>query len=170
MRHIDICCDVAVKFNFRCGVVATKFRRPRSSETVYSGLYMSMHVNIASCVMLVDRVVLRWGGDRHHPPRPVRYSWDGPRETARRTAVTVIGNMSRGPVQLAVAWAGSQQSALRDNQPGGALPPLESARPPLEVVRPPLEGESLLLLPGLPGVCFVVLLPLPLSVLPLLFW
>jgi hypothetical protein len=121
--------------------------------------------------MLVDCVVLRWGGgDQHRPPRPVRYSWDGPRETARRTAVTVIGNVPQGPVQLAMARAGLQQSALRNNQPGGAMPPLESARPPLEVVRPPLEGELLLLLPGLPGVCFVVLLPLSLSVLPLLFW
>ena len=91
-------------------------------------------------------------------------------ETVHQTTVAVIGNVSRGPAQLAVAKAGSQQSALRNNQPGGALPPLESARQPLEVVRPPLEGESLLLLPGLPGVCFVVLLPLPLSVLPLLIW
>jgi hypothetical protein len=101
--RIDICCGVAVKFNFRCGV-ATKFRRLRSSETMYSGLYMSMHVNIASCIMLVNGVVLRWGGDWHRPPRPVRCSWAGPRETARRTAVTVIGNVSRGPAQL--PWHG----------------------------------------------------------------
>jgi len=49
-----------------------------------------------------------------------------------------------------MAQLGLQQSALRDNQPGGVLPPLELGRPPLEVVRPPLEGELLSGLPDLP--------------------
>ena len=90
---------------------------------------------------VLDLVALRWGGDRRRPPRPARCSWAGPRGTARLTAVTVIGNVLRGPVQLAVARSGSQQSALRDNHPGGFLSPLEMARPPLEVECPPLEGE-----------------------------
>ena len=99
---------------------------------------------------VVERVVRRWGGGRRCPPRPARCSSAGPRKTAYQPAVTVNGNVSRGPVQLAVAWLGFRQSALRDNQPWWFLPPLEMVRPPLEVVRPPLEGEWLLVLPDLP--------------------
>jgi len=49
-----------------------------------------------------------------------------------------------------MARLGTRQSALRDNQPGGFMPPLEMVRPPLEVVRPPLEGEWYSVLPGVP--------------------
>ena len=99
---------------------------------------------------VVERVVHRWGGGRFCPPRPARCSLAGPRQTARRPAVAVNGNMLRGPVQLAVAQLGLRQSALCDNQPGGVLPPLEVGRPPLEVVCPPMEGELLSGLPDLP--------------------
>ena len=99
---------------------------------------------------VVERGVRRWGGDGSRPPRPVRCSSAGPLKTARRPAVTVNGNVSWGPVQLAVAWFGFGQSALCDNQPGGCLSPLEMVRPPLEVVRPPLEGEWYSVLPGVP--------------------
>ena len=111
-----------------------------------------MHANIASCIMLrlVERVVRRWGGDCFRPPRPVRCSLAGSRLTARRPAVTANGNVSRGPVQLAVVQLGLQQSTLCNSQPGGVLPPLELRRPPLELVRPPLEGELLFGLPDLP--------------------
>ena len=109
-------------------------------------------------------------GDRYRSPRPAICSWAGPRETARQTAVAESGNVSRGPVLLAVARTGLQHLVLRDNQPGGVLSPLESAHPPLEVVRPPLDGGSLCVLLGLPLFCFVVLLPPLLTVLPLLFW
>jgi hypothetical protein len=34
--------------------VAAKFRIPRSADRTYLGLYMSTHVRIASCMMLVD--------------------------------------------------------------------------------------------------------------------
>ena len=99
---------------------------------------------------VVEHVVRRWGGDRFRPPCPARCSLARPRLTARRPVVTVNGNVSWGPVQLAVAQLGLRQSALRDNKPGGVLPPLELGRPPLEVVRPPLEGELLSGLPDLP--------------------
>jgi hypothetical protein len=90
---------------------------------------------------VVERVVRRWGGDCSRHPRPARCSLAGPRKTARQPAVTVNGNVLWGPVELAVARLGLGQSELRDNQPGGFLPPLEMVRPPLEVVRPPLKGE-----------------------------
>ena len=34
--------------------VAAKFKIPRSADRTYLGLYTSTHVNIASCMMLVD--------------------------------------------------------------------------------------------------------------------
>jgi len=55
---------------------------------------------------VVERVVLRWGGYRGRPPRPVKCSSAGPRKTACRPAVNVNGTVSRGPVQLAVARLG----------------------------------------------------------------
>ena len=33
---------------------AAKFRIPRPADRTYCGLYMSTHVNIASCMMLLD--------------------------------------------------------------------------------------------------------------------
>jgi hypothetical protein len=46
-----------------------------------------------------------------------RCSWAGPRKTARGSAVTMIGSVLQGPIQLAVAQVGLQQSTLCDNQP-----------------------------------------------------
>ena len=106
-------------------------------------------------IRVVERVVLRWGGYRSCPPRPARCSSVGPPKTACRPEVTVNGNVSRVPVQLAVARFGIRQSALLDNQPGGFLSPLEMVRPPLEVVRPPLEGEWYSVLPGVAAAIFV---------------
>jgi hypothetical protein len=74
-----------------------------------------------------------WGGVGR--PRPGRCSWAAkPRETAHRTAVTVIGNVLQGHAQLAVVRTGSQLSALRDDLPLGLQPPLKLMLPPLESV------------------------------------
>ena len=43
--------------------VDVKLSRPRSSEAMYPGVFMSKHANMASCIMLrvVECVALRWG-------------------------------------------------------------------------------------------------------------
>jgi hypothetical protein len=53
--------------------------------------------------------------------------------------VTVIGSMLRGPVQLAMALVGSQQSAPCNNPSLDPLSPLEVKSPPLDFALPPLE-------------------------------
>jgi hypothetical protein len=57
----DICWGVTVYVVPISLGVAAKFRIPRSADRTYRGLYMSTHVNIASCMMLllldVDLVV-----------------------------------------------------------------------------------------------------------------
>jgi hypothetical protein len=95
-----------------------------------------MHANIASCMMLwvAEHVVHCWGGLSLYCP--ARCSSAGLQKTLHQSAesaVVVIGNMLRGPAQLAVAWLGTQQSALHNNQPGGISSPLELGWSLLEV-------------------------------------
>ncbi len=82
--------------------------------------------------------------------------------------VTVIGSMSRGPLQLAVALVDLQQSALRKNQPLGPWSPFDVKSPPLDFALPPLERvwHSMPLSEFVFG--FVALLPLLLMLLPTL--
>ena len=124
---------------------------------------MSIHDSIASCIMLLeaDLVVHRVGGGVGRPC-PGRCSWAaGPRENARRTAVTMIGNVLRGCAQLAVVWTGLQLSALRNDLPLGLRPPLELMLPPLESVLSFMLSVLLLLC------CVVPWLLLPRFLLPL---
>jgi hypothetical protein len=73
-----------------------------------------------------------------------------------------------GPVQLAMAWVGLQQSTLHDNQPLGPWSSLDVISPPLDFALPPLEGvwHGMNLVEFV--FCFVALSPLLLMLLPAL--
>ena len=52
--RVNICWGVTVYVVPVSLGVAAKFRIPRSADRTYRGLYMSTHVSIASCMMLLD--------------------------------------------------------------------------------------------------------------------
>ncbi len=172
--HANICWGVTIYVvPVSLGVVA-KFRIPRSADRTYRGLYTSTHVNIASCMMLVDvnLVVRLMLGDRCS--HPGRCNWGALWET---DTVVMIRNASQGPAQLAVMLMGLAPPPLHDNLPVDCWPPLEQRdnkppmdRPPSGVVLPPLEGELFGVLLVLRILCCVVPLFLRLHFLLPGFW
>ena len=120
---------------------------------------------LALCFVIWWFASLGWG--RHH--RPARCSLAGLRKTARRPAVFVIGNVLLGPVQLAFARLGTQQSALCDNLPLCFRAPLDVGSPAMDFALPVLlEWLSRVMHLGESVVCFFAPLPsLLLLLLPL---